>query len=127
MPTRTDTDAALVSGSAQFADLFEYEVDVKLHSLTPARGPSEGGSKMIVSGEHFSKRAARLGILKCRFNTTDIIAEYESGRSIVCVTPKFAPGVVTVEVCTACFLARLQIQMSLHAVSLPISDQDARQ
>ena len=41
--------------------LFEYEYEVRIDEVSPTRGPSEGGSHLLIRGEHFSRRAAHLG------------------------------------------------------------------
>ena len=85
-------------GPTVYADYFEFEPSTMLFALTPDRGPREGGSRMIISGEAFSYRAARLGMLQCRFNTTNVVAEFISTRTIACITPAHAPGATSVEV-----------------------------
>ena len=91
----------IVRGSfeAVLVDYFHYEPEMVIDAVAPARGPSEGGTKVIISGEHFSRRAADLGLLKCRFNVTDVVvAEYVSSKTIICITPMHATGAVAVEI-----------------------------
>ena len=84
-------------GPSEYVDFFEYEVETSIFALTPERGPREGGTRLMLSGEGFSHRAARLGTLRCRFNATDVVAEFLSSRSVVCVTPQHTAGATAVE------------------------------
>ena len=79
---------------------FEYEAEITLRSLMPDRGPSEGGTRMLVHGYGFRLRASLLMALRCRFNVTDVVAEFQSTRTVLCISPKHAPGVAVVELST---------------------------
>ena len=45
---------------------------VAVRALEPSRGPIEGGTFVNVTGSGFSARAALLGYVWCRFNSTVI-------------------------------------------------------
>ena len=77
---------------------FEYVTPITLEALTPATGPSDGGSFVVVQGAHFSERAASLAYLTCRFNATVVPAIYISSSEVACQAPEMAPGLVPVSV-----------------------------
>ena len=52
---------------------------------------------MNVTGSGFSSRAALLGYLWCRFNSTSIAAAWRSTTELHCVAPRHGAGVVSVE------------------------------
>ena len=66
-----------------YVDHFEYEMNVMLMSITPNHGSSKGGLRTVIMGSHFSRRAAHSGMLRCRFNMTDSIAECVPRRCIL--------------------------------------------
>ena len=78
--------------------VFEYVAPISLEAVTPATGPSDGGSFVVVQGEGFSERAASLAYLTCRFNATVVPAIYVSSSEIACHAPEMAPGVVPISV-----------------------------
>ena len=86
-------------GQATESHFFEYVPGARILTLTPSQGPSEGQTRLIIEGQHFSRRAAEYGILMAKFNTTVVgITEYVSGGALVCLSPQHLPGAVTIEV-----------------------------
>ena len=59
---------------------FEYQQPVAVRALEPSRGPIEGGTFVNVTGSGFSARAALLGYVWCRFNSTSVAAAWRSAR-----------------------------------------------
>ena len=57
---------------------FEYQQPVAVRALEPSRGPIEGGTFVNVTGSGFSARAALLGYVWCRFNSTSVAAAWRS-------------------------------------------------
>ena len=86
------------SGPPFYDTYFEFEPSTVIYALNPDRGPREGGSRIALNGEGFSYRAARVGALQCRFNASNVMGEYLSPKTIICIAPAHAPGTVTVEV-----------------------------
>ena len=85
-------------GAPLIAGSFEYLHATQIISLTPGSGPSVGGTRLTVTGEHFSRRAVDLMVLHVRFNaTTVLLAEYRSTHTVICSTPSHTPGAVVVE------------------------------
>ena len=64
---------------------FEYQQPVAVRALEPSRGPIEGGSFVNVTGSGFSARAALLGYVWCRFNTTSVSAAWRSSTELQCI------------------------------------------
>ena len=86
-------------GAPLIAGSFEYLHATQIISLSPGSGPSVGGTRLTVTGEHFSRRAVDLMVLHIRFNaTTVLLAEYRSTHTVICSTPSHTPGAVVVEV-----------------------------
>ena len=88
----------LAIGDSVTSILYEYLQPVRLFDILPPQGPREGGTAVTVVGEGFSERAARLSLLICRFNETQVHAVYIGNSSLVCVSPQHLPGLVSVEV-----------------------------
>ena len=85
-------------GAPLIAGSFEYLHATQIISLSPGSGPSVGGTRLTVTGEHFSRRAVDLMVLHIRFNaTTVLLAEYRSTHTVICSTPSHTPGAVVVE------------------------------
>ena len=61
---------------------FEYRNAVQLMTLTPASGPSGGGSLVTVRGEHLMGN-----VILCRFGTTDVAGSFVSMGVVQCVSP----------------------------------------
>ena len=78
-------------------DSFEYQQLVAIRALEPSRGPIEGGTFVNVTGSGFSARAALLGYVWCRFNSTSVAAAWRSATELHCIAPRHAAGVVSVE------------------------------
>ena len=66
--------------------------------LTASKGPSQGGSYVVVLGSGFSQRSSTLEYLYCRFNLTRVAAIFVSESEVHCYAPDGAPGYVDVEV-----------------------------
>ena len=77
---------------------FEYQSMPMVRSLTPSKGPSQGGSYVVVLGSGFSQRSSTLEYLYCRFNLTRVAATFVSESEVHCYAPDGAPGYVDVEV-----------------------------
>ena len=77
---------------------FEYQQPVAVRALEPSRGPIEGGTFVNVTGSGFSARAALLGYVWCRFNSTSVAAAWRSATELHCIAPRHAAGVTSVEV-----------------------------
>eukprot|EP00966_Prymnesium_polylepis_P057238 1325765-Prymnesium_polylepis.1 len=69
-------------GALVWNGTFLYELGAQVAALSPSRGPAEGGTRVAVNGAHFSSRASQLGYLRCRFNNTDVPAEYLAPTTI---------------------------------------------
>ena len=76
---------------------FEYQPPVAIRALEPSRGPIEGGTFVNVTGSGFSPRAALLGYVWCRFNSTSVAAAWRSSTELHCIAPRHAAGSVGVE------------------------------
>ena len=77
---------------------FEYHHPAAVRALDPIRGPIEGGTFVNVTGSGFSARAALLGYVWCRFNSTSVSAAWRSSTELHCIAPRHAAGAVSVEV-----------------------------
>ena len=77
---------------------FEYQQPAAVRALEPSRGPMEGGTFVNVTGSGFSPRAALLGCVWCRFNSTSVAAAWRSSSEMHCISPRHACGGVSVEV-----------------------------
>ena len=69
-----------------------------MRALEPSRGPIDGGTFVNVTGSGFSARAALLGYVWCRFNSTSISAAWRSSTELHCIAPRHSAGAVSVEV-----------------------------
>ena len=77
---------------------FEYHARVVIHSIWPTRGIVEGGTRVQVFGEGFSETAVRLGMIRCRFNTTEVIPIRAVNNNLICIAPAARQGTVSLEV-----------------------------
>ena len=77
---------------------FEFQRPMAVRALEPSRGPIEGGTFVNVTGYGFSARAASLGYIWCRFNTTSVAAAWRSTTELHCIAPRHATGATSVEV-----------------------------
>ena len=78
--------------------LFEYQQLIRLDDVSPSRGPSSGGSALVITGAGFSRRSALLGYTLARFNTTRVPAAWVSSTELRCVSPSHASGLARLEV-----------------------------
>ena len=76
---------------------FEFIVSARVRAVEPSSGPVAGGTFVNVTGEGFSRRAAQLGYLACRFNASVGAAAWRSESELHCVAPQHASGAVSVE------------------------------
>ena len=76
---------------------FEYQQPVSIRALEPSRGPIEGGTFVNVTGSGFSPRAALLGYVWCRFNSTSVAVAWRSSTELHCISPRHQAGAVSVE------------------------------
>ena len=76
--------------------LFEYQRAARLDELSPSRGPSSGGSALVLTGDGFSRRSAMLGYTFARFNTTIVPVAWVSATELRCASPAHHAGLVSV-------------------------------
>jgi hypothetical protein len=76
---------------------FEYQGMASVTSLEPVKGPSEGGTFVVVRGSGFSQRSSSLQYMYCMFNTTRGVASYVSEVEVHCVAPEGMIGYVSLE------------------------------
>ena len=84
---------------------FEYTEPLRLNSVLPVHGGPSGGTRVFVLGTGFSLHADALGYLRCKFNSTEVVATYYSTAQnplagVSCLSPAHPIGVVGLEVTT---------------------------
>ena len=79
---------------------YEYHEPVQITSIVPSRGGSEGGTRVQITGTGFSQHASALGYLYCMFNSTKVVAAFESSTQMMCHAPAHTGGSVSLEVTT---------------------------
>lgn len=67
---------------------FTFDPPMHLLSITPCRGPVEGGSVLSLTGVGFPPDESLVGSVFCKFNSTLVAATFRSEDAIVCVSPK---------------------------------------
>ena len=73
---------------------FTYAPAPEVTSIHPSVGPSSGGTRLTISGVHFTHTA----YLMCRIGHTEVPASFVSSTELLCTTPILAIGSVDVAV-----------------------------
>jgi hypothetical protein len=105
-------DGATYRNSTSAMTHLEVVADPELSLAAPRAGPAQGGSEVVVLGAHFSSRAAELGYLRCRFNTTAVVATLLNQSAMRCVAPPMTPAASAWSVTSA----RVPLEVSNNAV-----------
>ena len=71
----------------EVATAFEYQAAVRVSAVHPPVGFTAGGTRVAVSGAHFSSRSADLMLLQCRFNMTRVRATLVDSNNVWCTSP----------------------------------------
>ena len=87
MPFRTKSEAIR----------FDYEASLQVWSLSPTQGTTQGGARVTINGEGFTRRANELDHLWCMFNFTTSRAVYISTSKTSCTSPRHGEGAVALE------------------------------
>ena len=66
---------------------FMFHEHVVLHGVWPARGPVAGGSRLIITGGPFQRRASALQHLLCRIGLSVVHATYSGVNTLKCTSP----------------------------------------
>ena len=75
-----------------------YQAALRLDEVAPSRGPSSGGSAVVIVGAGFSRRSASLAYTHARFNTSRVPAVWESSAELRAIAPSHAAGLVSLAV-----------------------------
>ena len=86
-----------VHGLSSPSKPFVFFIPPTLESIVPSGGPDRGGTIVMLSGSHFSHAASLLSLVACRFNDTNIRANFVSAESVNCAAPQHHPAIVSVE------------------------------
>ena len=86
-----------VHGLSSPSKPFVFFIPPTLESIVPSGGPDRGGTIVMLSGSHFSHAASLLSLVACRFNDTNIRANFVSAESVHCAAPQHHPAIVSVE------------------------------
>ncbi|KAK7253707.1 hypothetical protein SO694_00002342 [Aureococcus anophagefferens] len=74
---------------------FAYDATPEVRSLSPAAGPGEGGTRVVLRGRGFKDRREA----RCRFGRdATVAAVFLSSERLLCVTPPHAAGEAMLEV-----------------------------
>ena len=63
--------------------MFDYHKDSTVESVHPWKGPSTGGTIVLVSGENFVESED----LRCRFGKEEVLGRWISSKAIECMSP----------------------------------------
>ena len=83
-----EVDISLSGEMELFTDIgviFQYDADVRIHSVHPSSGPVTGGTLVKLHGGQFQNR----GEIICRFGNSDVVATYHDDNEISCIAPIF--------------------------------------
>ena len=77
---------------------FTYQALPELTTITPSKSPVDGGSNVTVSGHYFSPISQALGLMRCRFGTSLVLATRTSSTSLTCIVPPGVNGYTSVQI-----------------------------
>jgi hypothetical protein len=95
------TAVEVSAGGADFTGSgvqFEYQPDASVTAVSPASGPEEGATQVVVTGTGFARNTPAL---LCRFGAEEqhtVPATWLSATAVACAAPLHAPGTVAVTV-----------------------------
>lgn len=95
VPVAVSTNGQQFSASDH---VFRYLPELRVGTVYPRAGPTEGGSFVRVGGEGFSARSAYLAHLLCKFNVSAVLAVFVSRSEIACYSPEMHEGAAALEV-----------------------------
>lgn len=79
--------------------MFEFHDPIQLFAVVPSMGVVSSEVPVHVFGTGFSRRAARLGHIRCLFGNVSAAAVLtSSGNELICISPRGKPGLASLRV-----------------------------